>query len=531
MIIIKNIIRKKHFKLLRAQLKGARKLRKENRPFFVEQVYNDLAKLSFGLNEKDFPSSLVGAHGLHAESMISQRLLARRSIICAAIMQSIGSGKPAILPAPDSWVNSLESNGIQVNRLGCKLSLYKFAMFNAFKGIVKTVLLMLQYKLPVLTGKPYTVFMNLISNNLPVSGQKKSYDIITWYKKSQIKKPEIEEIWAEVRTNDYYIPPDIYIYQKIFPSFTKWLNFIKYFYKSCISVAVTFSGIIRGKWWYGLLCYESGLLHYINVINNQDLAREYFFHVSTALYRPLWTYEAEKKGADVNLVFYSTNMERFKWKYQRLDSDLIKMIKWRNLIVWDEEQKNFLQQYCPKANFQVVGSIDFVDSSTIFKANGLQFKIAVFDVTPTRPVFYTSLGWAIAPYWSEKLTMRFFNDIGEIVDPNKVNLFWKQKRIVNYMFIDKGFIRKRDLIINKYFTAVHPDISAKRLIDESDAVISMPFTSPSIIGKELGKPSIYFDASGSIEKQNSHGIPVLKNKNELKNWYNSLNIENVSLHA
>ena len=167
----------------------------------------------------------------------------------------------------------------------------------------------------------------------------------------------------------------------------------------------------------------------------------------------------------------------------------------------------------------------------IFDTSGLQFKIAVFDVTPTRPVFYTSLGWAIAPYWSEKLTMRFFNDIGEIVDPNKVNLFWKQKRIVNYMFIDKGFIRKRDLIINKYFTAVHPDISAKRLIDESDAVISMPFTSPSIIGKELGKPSIYFDASGSIEKQNSHGIPVLKNKNELKNWYNSLNIENVSLHA
>ena len=229
MIIIKNIIRKKHFKLLRAQLKGARKLRKENRPFFVEQVYNEFTKLSFGLNENNFPSSLVGAHGVHAESLLRQTLLERRSIICAAIMQSIGSGKPAILPAPDFWIASLESNGIQVNRLGCKLSLYKFAVFNALKGIVKTVLLMLQYKLPVLTGKPYTVFMDMTSNNLPVSGQKKSYDIITWYKKSQIKKPEIEEIWAEVRTNDYYIPPDIYIYQKIFPSFTKWLNFIKYF--------------------------------------------------------------------------------------------------------------------------------------------------------------------------------------------------------------------------------------------------------------------------------------------------------------
>jgi hypothetical protein len=36
--------------------------------------------------------------------------------------------------------------------------------------------------------------------------------------------------------------------------------------------------------------------------------------------------------------------------------------------------------------------------------------------------------------------------------------------------------------------------------------------------------------SGSIETQNSHGIPVLKNEDELKNWYHSLKIENVKYH-
>ena len=47
-----------------------------------------------------------------------------------------------------------------------------------------------------------------------------------------------------------------------------------------------------------------------------------------------------------------------------------------------------------------------------------------------------------------------------------------------------------------------------------DLVISMPFTSTAIIAKELGKPSIFYDASASIEKNESHGIPVLKNKEE-----------------
>ena len=47
--------------------------------------------------------------------------------------------------------------------------------------------------------------------------------------------------------------------------------------------------------------------------------------------------------------------------------------------------------------------------------------------------------------------MQFFNDIGKIVDHNKVKLFWKQKRIVDRMHINKGFMRKRDFIITGLF--------------------------------------------------------------------------------
>ena len=151
-------------------------------------------KFPLSLNKQDFPSSLIRIHSVHAENLLRQTLMTKRLTICAAIMQSIGSGKPAIIPVPVSWICLLESNRICVNRIGCKLSLYKYSVFNVLKGIVKAVLL---------------------------------------------------------------------------------------------------------------------LLHYLSVLNDNDLAREYFFNNSTWLYKLLWSYKAEKKGADVSLYYYSTNMEKF----------------------------------------------------------------------------------------------------------------------------------------------------------------------------------------------------------------------------
>ena len=51
----------------------------------------------------------------------------------------------------------------------------------------------------------------------------------------------------------------------------------------------------------------------------------------------------------------------------------------------------------------------------------------------------------------------------------------------------------------------------------------MPFTSVSLIAKELSVPTIFYDASGQIPKYKSHNISILKNKNELLEWKLFLN--------
>ena len=50
----------------------------------------------------------------------------------------------------------------------------------------------------------------------------------------------------------------------------------------------------------------------------------------------------------------------------------------------------------------------------------------------------------------------------------------------------------------------------------------MPMTSTSTIGKTYGKPSIYYDASGALDRNLSNDIQILKTKNEIKDWFNSL---------
>ena len=77
---------------------------------------------------------------------------------------------------------------------------------------------------------------------------------------------------------------------------------------------------------------------------------------------------------------------------------------------------------------------------------------------------------------------------------------------------------------------IDSNIAATSLVENSDAVISMPFSTPSLIAKVKGIPSVYYDTSGPgcVRNQESHGLPVLKSKAELKEWYESLSVNHMT---
>jgi polysaccharide biosynthesis PFTS motif protein len=84
-------------------------------------------------------------------------------------------------------------------------------------------------------------------------------------------------------------------------------------------------------------------------------------------------------------------------------------------------------------------------------------------------------------------------------------------------------------LINKikkspYWIEIDPDFSAIELVHNAELVISLPFTSTALLGKECGKPSIYYDPHGLLQKNDpaAHGIQIICGLQELRSWFNSV---------
>ena len=197
---------------------------------------------------------------------------------------------------------------------------------------------------------------------------------------------------------------------------------------------------------------------------------------------------------------------------------------WNNFIVWDQQQEDYLKQFCPNAVFTQTGYIDISGIEYIPQSNPRVKRLAVFDVTPTRPTTNSRLGFAMPRYYSEELILTFLQDIIEAFNHSKWEIMWKRKRIVDKNFISEAFNQKQFNLVRNKINIIDPNVAARSLVEASDAVISMPFSTPSLIAKVKGIPSVYYDTSGPRQVRNteSHGIPVLKSKVELNKWFKSL---------
>ena len=106
------------------------------------------------------------------------------------------------------------------------------------------------------------------------------------------------------------------------------------------------------------------------------------------------------------------------------------------------------------------------------------------------------------------------------------NVGHKRKREIGRLAHPKYryFVEKMEGLSN--YVAVDPGMPAAKLIDECIAVISMPFTSTALIGRDLGKPSVYYDALGLIQKNDrgAHGIQIISGPEDLREWLAGIDI-------
>jgi len=512
-------------------MRGYRFLKEADRLDSIAVVKNELSNTRFGIIDHNTSRLFFGAAAEKAELIVRQYLLMR---ICSfglnnALFYSLGAkGSAVIYPMPKLWQSVVVKHGFSVAKIRC--SLLWAGYVGLFWGygvlyILKQFLIALFEKICRRTpahGR-YAYFLGLTAGNIPQPCRDgRSHDIITWYARWKGKAERLETLChgvANAKSSSVAGCHVMFSSQAVPPlgNLGSLVSFVTW----ALGVALLSAlDLFRGHWWHALLLKESISAAIVRFEVPEKLARDYMFNNSSWIYRPLWTYEAEKKGSRILFYFYSTNVENFKRpEGYPLQANSWQVVNWPIYLAWDEYQADFLRRAVnPAVNVEVVGPIWF-QSTSVEIPELPAGSVAVFDVQPQRSSRYPILA-ILEKYCGHRTAIQFLLDIHAAIRECKRTMVYKRKRRIGKMLHPEYAALVRSLSEAGGVFIIEPDTSVVRVIEGCFAVISMPFTATALWGRELGKPSIYYDPYGVVQKDDraAHGIQVLCGVNELRGW-------------
>jgi polysaccharide biosynthesis PFTS motif protein len=186
-------------------------------------------------------------------------------------------------------------------------------------------------------------------------------------------------------------------------------------------------------------------------------------------------------------------------------------------FVWTKEFADTISKRNQDVEVQVIGSIMMYPKRTIDPIPG-KFKVAVFDMTPWQ-------GYPSNMYGSELFMQSFLEDIvtvcGEFAE---IDVYLKPKR--KFIRSGHGYVHSRNYLklidelekLNQ-LTILESNTNIYGLAEQVNLTLGFPFASPVIIGKELSKPSYYYNPEYSKSwklRGNMDGVEVISGRDNLR---------------
>ena len=184
-------------------------------------------------------------------------------------------------------------------------------------------------------------------------------------------------------------------------------------------------------------------------------------------------------------------------------------------FVWDLNSRNFLESN-GISRISIVGSILFVKRETIsVSKKGL--NLAYFDVTPFENA---------NTYYTEKRMIENLCTLNEIVEKlsletgESINLLVKPKRETKGSHSRKYIEQLESFERYGQIQMLRPETNLYGLIANADVVIGIPFTSPVVVGREMGIRSAFMDVHKDefLLPENHNEFPVLTTQNLVIAW-------------
>lgn len=515
---------------LRRMMRGYRCLRETGRLGRIADIKQAMTTRMLDISETQISPYIMGASAPVGEIVVRQYLLVRigGANLNRALLSAAGkNGARVIYAMPSEWCDIVCQHGFEVDRLSSIMlwRLYAFALL--FYGVLKSAKTALAIAKANRSShgrfKPYAYFADLTPGNLPQDLQgKSSHNIVSWYMQWNGRKSCIEAIHHGVASSVCKIlgKNDLVFRRSPLPELSSINELARYIFWAVCATACSVFDLLRGRWWHPLLLNQAALAAQARIVQPDLLAKEYLFHNSNWIYRPLWTYEAERAGSSILFYFYSTNAQAFNNISRCLPPPYgWKAASWPRYLVWDQYQADFIREAIGNlVEVSVVGEIWFSDDESVVPAF-TNPVVAVFDVQPFRDSKYQLLGLGYE-YYIPKTSIRFLQDIQSVLKEFNVDMAFKRKREIGRV----AHPRYRSYVksINEFdnVVSIPSEVSASRLIESCFAVISMPFTSTALLGEYQGKPSAYYDPCAGVVKDDcaAHGIEVLIGKDELRAW-------------
>ena len=477
----------------------------------------------------------LGLENAQSELAVRQFLLVRRvaSGLGEALLESVGNhDAPVRYALPMKWREVLRSHSFPVAERASALLWAGFSALYLANGLLTVFKLSLANAAGFVRakGRPpgrYIFFDGLGTGNLPSAGNDgDNHDIVNWYLSWAQRAPDIDQVRHGVANTGTRLAggTPVISMQSPLPPLDDRDALARFFRWSMASGCEALLGLLRGNWWPALMLGEAAKAAQVRFQEPALLARDYLFHNSNWIYQPLWTHEAERKGSRIIFYFYSTNCEKFKHAgtYPSLAYGWQSMT-WPRYVVWDDYQAAFVRRAVGDAAYiDVVGSISFSSGDEVLQALPAR-AIAVFDVQPMRDAVYQPLGIDFE-YYVPSNANHFLLDIQSATSSAGKIMVLKRKRNVGSKEHPSYVNTIHSLSRSDNYLEINPDAAATALIAKCRAVISAPFTSTALIGRDLGKPSIYYDPHGLCDKDDraAHGIPVVSGRVELLAWLAAL---------
>jgi polysaccharide biosynthesis PFTS motif protein len=521
MKLISNWIKGRKKAKIRAYMRGFNSLVEEDRSEIVAELRNELANNPLG------KKSLKSIFQTNIDSCYHQFLVYRliNPDFNKAILSAVAHPEKRVYyPLPSLWRRVLEANGFKVPLVWNILLWILFNVKWYFVGFITGLLEFCRITLNNNKNDSAVFFENLYPNTLVQSPNHETQNIVEWFS-VQSEASNVCNIYhsckiaSEFSTNGKKVKfkkhglPGLNRPYKVF-------EFFLWFAKKCIKTLF----IQKDRLLFRQLIFQK----IAQLATKEELCQMYFFHNSGHILRPLWTYDAEKKGIKIIFYFYSTNISSLKVKDKPHVQDYQwQVVSWSNYWVWNKQQSDFLNKFTLTQNNVIIkGPIPFNTSKEELnlKFDKGQKTLLIFDVQPIRTTIYASKAHSV-DYHSEENCVRFLEIISDFAIKKNLTVIIKRKR--ENKFLSKRYFKRINRLVAEngwYDLDPQNDVFSVCNYLKPSASIAFPYTSTAVITKAYNIPTIYLDPTNKLDPSFliNNEIELLSSKEALLEWFGNI---------